>query len=483
MPRNADLSTAPDPPASGGVRQLSTGRHVSGGEDGRALSADAVHRLLVGYGVALDAAAALPLLVRIASRTRPRSLFDGLRFLPQPTIGTATFVVIHVRRSTEALGRRYDRIAATRALSDDESVARERVKTFHGSLPEVRWKWIVPAGLIAVFVVAHLITGVMVRATTMALRSIAARTPIDQGAVRSLTDGVLREMSSVPSPGSLMDLFAQFAKAGPEELLTLAATIAIAAYLALRPLSSAFRIKRIILNLADTGRVDLEQTTTTWNVSRSVGLYRAEREVLAGLGARAPHEFDLDLWISVVAAGTLLWVLWPGHIIEHGTPLAYWALGVAIAVAFTGARVAWLMRTGVLRRRTARPADPAAGFRLPATDEVVEARSVLETAALGFTSAVWCFAFPLNAYFVLPSPVWVRLVRERRAFERALLSPGNRRRLPSASVWPAVGAALLLWLIPRFRWPSTSPAWPGCSHPVSALRGGPAPGSYRWQPQ
>ena len=84
-------------------------------------------------------------------------------------------------------------------------------------------------------------------------------------------------------------------------------TIAVAGYLVLRPLASAFRIKRIIFNLAATGEVDLDRTTTTWNVARSVGLYQAEREALEGLRARVPREFDVDLWINVIAAGVLLW--------------------------------------------------------------------------------------------------------------------------------------------------------------------------------
>jgi uncharacterized RDD family membrane protein YckC len=412
------------------------------------LPADAVRRLLVGYGSALDTADSLPLLVRIATRPRRRKLFDGLRFFPQPTVGTATFVALHVRRSTAAIVRRYDRIAATRGLTEEESEARERVKTFNASLPEVGWKWIIPAGLIAIFVVTRLITGPVGAAANAALNSIYS-TGITGDTVGALDKSVISALSSVPTTGSLMDLFAQFAKASPGELVTLASTIAIAGYLVLRPLASAFRIKRIILNLAAAGEVDLNRTTTTWNVARSVGLCQAEREVLAGLGARVPREFDVDLWISVIAAGVLLWGLWPGHIIERGVNGPSWVLGVVVAVTFAIARIAWLVRTGVLRRRTPRPVDPAAGLRLPATSEVVEARSVLETASLGFASTLFCWALPLNVHAVLPSPVWVRLVRERRDFERALaMSAGRSRRLPSASVWPAVGSAILLWLIP-----------------------------------
>ena len=282
----------------------------------------------------------------------------------------------------------------------------------------------------------------MARQPALALNSIYI-TGINGDTVGALDKSVLSALSSVPTAGSLMDLFSQFARATPGELITLASTIAVAGYLVLRPLASAFRIKRIIFNLAAAGEVDLNRTTTTWNVARSIGLYHAEREVLLGLGAHAPREFDFDLWISAIAAGVLLWGLWPGHIIERGVNGPFWVIGVMIAFTLAIARIAWLVRTGVFRRHATRSVDPAAGLRLPATGAVVEARSVLETASLGYASAVFCLFFLVNAHVVLPSPVWVRLVRERRDFERALaLSAGGSQRLSSASIWPAVGSAL-----------------------------------------
>jgi RDD family len=437
------LEAAGEPPAV-------AAHHIRDGEGevGEALSAAAVQRLLIGYGVALDTAAGLPALVRIATRPRPRSIFDALRFLPRPTIGTSTMVTHHVRRSTAALVRRYDRMAATRGLTDDEKHANELVKTFNASLPEPRWKLIIAVGLIAVFIVTRIITGPVSTAVTNALKSIVNR-QINADAVRTLNDAVFRSGSAVPTAGSFMDLFAQFGKAGPAELATLASTIAIAGYLVLRPLSSAFRFKRIIFNLAASGDINLDRTTTAWNIPRSAGLYQSEQAVFAGLGARAPREFDFDLWISVVPAGVLLWVLWPGNIIAQGTSGTIWVLHVAVAATLAGARIAWLVQTGRARRRAMSPIDPPAGFRLSGANGVVEARSVLETASLGFASFLFLWALPINANFVVPSPVWVRLVHERRELERALNpSVGIWRRLPRADVWPALGSAILLWVVP-----------------------------------
>jgi hypothetical protein len=112
-----------------------------------------------------------------------------------------------------------------------------------------------------------------------------------------------------PSVDSLIDLFDQFGKADPVELLALAATIITAGYLVVRPLSPAFRVKRIVFNLVATGHVDLSRTTTTWNVPRSVGLYQLERALFTRLGARLPHEIDLDLWVSADPSVGLPWWL------------------------------------------------------------------------------------------------------------------------------------------------------------------------------
>jgi RDD family len=418
------------------------------GEVPEALSADAVKGLLIGYGLALDTAADLPVLARIATRSMPRTILDALRFLPRPTIGTSTMVTLHVRRSTAALVQRYDRMAATRGLTDDEKQANELVKTFYKSVAAPRWTLIISAGLIAVFIVSRIIAVPVSKAAAGALKWISGQ--IDTGVVTAEIDAIIRSVSSVPTAGSFMDLFAQFAKAGAAEFVALIATIAVVGYLVLRPLSSAFRIKRIIFNLAASGEVDLDRTTTTWNIPRSVGLYQSEQAAFTRLGARAPREFNLDLWISVVPAGVLLWALWPGIVVEHGEKGLFWVLGVVLAATLAGARIAWLVQTGRLRRRTMSPIDPPAGFRLSSgANGVVGARSVVETASLGLVSSLLLWGLPLNAHFVVPSPVWVRLVCERREFERALRpSTGIWKRLPRVDLWLALGSAILLWVVP-----------------------------------
>lgn len=410
------------------------------------VTAEEVRQLLLAYEIALDTADSLPRLVRIASRPGRWTVFEPLRRLPRPTVGTASMVTYHIQRSTATLIRRYARIAATRGLTEEDERASGLVKDFRESLPEVRWKVIVPTVLIATFIAVQVVLGMVTRITTGLVKFLGSAEPSGKQVDR-LAESLLRSLSVAPSVDSLSDLFDQFGKADPAELLALAATIITAGYLVLRPLSPAFRVKRIVFNLAATGHVVLGRTTTTWNVPRSVGLYQLERALFARLGARPPHEIDLDLWVSAVPSVGLAWWLVAGGPLSSESTAGFGALLVA-AAGLVAARIAWLVQTGRARRRTVSPADPPAGFRVAHDDRAVEARSVLETAALGVASFLLLFV-PFFPPVYLPSPVWIRLVRERRGLDRArLLADGLSQGLPSRRLWPALGSGILLWLVP-----------------------------------
>jgi hypothetical protein len=411
------------------------------------VTAEEVRQLLLAYEIALDTADSLPRLVRIASRPRRWTLFEPLRRLPRPTVGTSSMVTYHVQRSTATLVRRYARIAATRGLTEEDERASGLVKNFRESLPVVRWKVIVPSVLIATFVAVQVVVGMVTRITAGLVEFLGRSAEPSGELVDRLAESLIRSLSVAPSVDSLIDLFDEFGKAGPAELLVLAATMITAGYLVVRPLSPAFRVKRIVFNLAATGHVDLGHTTMTWNVPRSVGLYQLERALFTRLGARLPHEIDLDLWVSAVPSVGLAWWLVAGGPLSSESTAGFGAL-VAAAAGLVAARIAWLMQTGRARRRTVSPTDPPAGFRAAHDDRAVEARSVLETAALGVASFLFLWV-PFFPPVFVPSPVWVRLVRERRDLNRArLLSDGLSQGLPSRRVWPALGSGILLWLVP-----------------------------------
>ncbi|MEV3903199.1 RDD family protein [Mycobacterium sp. NPDC050551] len=399
-------------------------------------TAEQIRELLGAYGRALDAADALPPFVRIAARPRRWTALDGWRRLPRPTFGVSTMLVHHVHRSTDTLGRRYDRLAATRGLNEDEQRAGDLVKAFHASLPTVRWKAIIAVAVIAVFVVAQVVLPLVAGAIASSVEKMSADTT-DLSKVEALLRRVIPLMSSVPSAESVVSSSTEFRAAGVEEFVVLLAILAIAVYIVVRPLMSAFRIKRILLNLGTAADVSLERTTTSWNVSRGDGVYRLEAELFSRLGARAPHEVAVDLWLSTVTVAVLAWAMRPNYFLFSETRAAFVGI-IAFGAALVGLRAAWLLRTARLRRLPAGPTEPACGLRT-GSGALLEKRAVLETAGLGLVSfIVLCVLAPLPLVFIGPSPVWMRLVREHMQ----VVKPDG------AGWWPALGFSLLLWVVP-----------------------------------
>ena len=405
------------------------------------VTSDEIRRLLCGYAVALEVADSLPPFVRMASRPRRWTLFEFLRRLPRFTVGTSTMATYHVRRSTTALIRRYDRLAATRGLTDDEQQACGLVKSFRDSLVEIRWKLLVPAFLVAAVAALQIAPWVV----GFLAQDVAER--MNRREWDTLIGALTRWVSSAMGADSFNDLLAEIGKAGPGGIMALLAMVVAAAYLVLRPLSPVFRIKRVLFNLAPTGHIDLAHTTTTWNAARSSGLYDLERALFGRLGVRAPREIDLDLWLSAAAAGA--WLTWfsVGFLVQdlrdYREDLVIDVAATGVVVGFGVARAAWLIRTARSRRRPGEDVAEPAGFLALNAERIVEARSVVETAALGALLLVP----PLFLY--CPSVVWVRLVRERRDLERAARRTwGVNGRLPSNRIWPALGSTMLFGLIP-----------------------------------
>lgn len=402
--------------------------------------ADQIRELLRGYAGALDAAESLPKLVRVPSRTVRPGRLRPLSRRPRHTLGTATMVTRHVQRSTAALTRRFARLAATRGLSDDEQRAQELVKTFRESLGEVHGKLIAAA-----FVVAAVVL------TPAALEFLAGyfegswgRSMLTGAEQDRLVTALTRIISTVPKPDAVGQFLAEVGKTGPAGLSILLGTVAAVAYLIFRPLFSPFRVKRVLFNLAGAGPVDLTRTTMAANVARSTGLYELERAVFARLGGRPPREAAVDLWISAagLAAVVILFLASAdGGLAGGDVSFALWWGGVTAGLA--AARVTWLVRTVAARHDSSGCPQPPAVYLAPGADRPVETRSVVETATFGGLLAI------LPSPFSVPSPVWVRLVRERRALESArLLAAGAPRRRPNASAWPALGSAVLLSLFP-----------------------------------
>jgi len=404
------------------------------------VTAEEIRQLLLGYSVALDAAESLPPVVRIASRPRRWTVLEPLRRLPRPTIGTWSMVTHHVQRSTAVLARRYARIAATRGLTDEDERASALVRTFRESLTDVRWKIIVPGLLIAALAAIE----VVLRGVASMIEAYA-KAQVSDAEQGRLDEALKRALFPVFSPEAFGDLLSEVGKAHLAGLLVLAGTVIVVGYVVFRPLSPAFRLKRTLFNLAPSGRIDLALTTSTWNVTHSAGLYDLERTLFARLGARLPNETNVDLWVSAAGAAGLAFFLAFLGIFQVSQSDEDTVTGGVLTLGFgaglIAARAVWLLHTARARRRTVAPADPC-GFAAPYADRIVETRSVIETAAIG--------ALFLPGFLSwLALPMWVRLVRERRDLDRASVRAwGRPGRLPSGSVWPALGSAVLLVLVP-----------------------------------
>ena len=76
--------------------------------------------------------------------------------------------------------------------------------------------------------------------------------------------------------------------------------VMLSAYVVLRPLMPAFRLKRMIFNLAPEPEGRHRSAVARWSVSQATGLYECERRVFTELGGRPPPEFPLDLAVSAL---------------------------------------------------------------------------------------------------------------------------------------------------------------------------------------
>ena len=385
--------------------------------------------LLVKYHTAIRRAESLPPIVWLHSRPPRLSATSRLK-LPRLTLGASTLVRHHVLRSVDALLRDY---AARAALGElDATGARERaaLADFRASVQPVPWRRIIVA-----FVLAALLLGrgmiELLLGSLPGLASELTESDLNQAArVRATADALLA-LSSSFSASSVSVTASQVAEAGAGALTILAAGLVASAYLVLRPFSSAFRIKRMLFNLASTHELDLRDTCTTWHVSRSTGLYETERRTLQDIDLPPEKPFDLILSFTVA---TLLLAAMTYAMITDSTLDTYTVVFLASVMLLPGVlRLGWLACTYRDRQRKGTVKLPEY-WRLPATGGLVDQRPVTESMAWSFLP-------------YLAPVIWFRLARQtdRLVFEDATRQPSMPRiRGP----WLALGSAVLLWLFP-----------------------------------
>jgi hypothetical protein len=230
-------------------------------------------------------------------------------------------------------------------------------------------------------------------------------------------------------------------KASPAALASGALLLSASLYLILRPVASAFRLKRLLLNLYPQADSMRSSTSASWSVSRSNGVYSLEQETFATLGARAPGEPPLDLLVSlpipIIGVALSVGVLVPSVV-----------LGLLIFGAPSAIRLAWL--GAAWRARNGRPRSAwlfSDEVSVPWRSKPVRCRS---PALIGWLSLFGPYAFVITWW------LWLSTSRDLRELGRAYDVTHLRKIHPQAQAFaagPGAFLCLLSALIVLFRAP------------------------------
>jgi hypothetical protein len=343
--------------------------------------------------------------------------------LPRPKFGVEMLVLFHITRTVDSLLREYAARAALGELDDAGIRQREMLTTFRASLRPVKWRWYVVGAAAAAALLSRILLEVVANSFDVLVFGLKADVLSDSqvATLRDTLDGVATASSSL-SGASLPQLVAKLTEAGGSALFVLATTVLVATYCVLRPASTAFRVKRQLFNLADEPADALSSTTSTWHVSRSVGLYKSEQEILVAAGARGAWEKPFDLLVSALATLLVGWTFASFYLSDDAVPMSD-RLATATLIAFAVTlRFAWLRHMHMQRHRPVQTWRSPSGGLLPVTRRIVDIRPATEAAGI----AIGLVTAPI---------VWHRLSRQ--------LTDLSREANAQRRGWPKRGTYLL----------------------------------------
>jgi hypothetical protein len=249
-----------------------------------------VRPLLVAYADTLHVLDGLPLVPMVATRWHWLSRPDAPIRLPRASWMLRSLTLWHIDRVLAGLEQALRRRSAIGTAQTGEAETLSAVTAFRASLPSRS-----RALRLGVLVVAALLLGRLIAALLPHLGrspSFHATGPLDQ-----LFDSTLGTLQlSAGSIGSAVDTLFQ---ASPAALAAAALLLSVSLYLLLRPVASAFRLKRLLLNLYPDAESRRSDTPASWSVSRSAGAYCLEQQTFTALGARGPSEPPLDLLVAL----------------------------------------------------------------------------------------------------------------------------------------------------------------------------------------
>jgi uncharacterized RDD family membrane protein YckC len=223
------------------------------------------------------------------------------------------FVVSHVASRAEALRRLY---YARSVCTGDRAYeqAAEIVEAFEKSLSKVRTKLHRIAALFATFSVAYLLArfatprvdplvGFFRNQDDVTARLAAEPLKEAAAAVLSLRPGdawqALQSLADAHDSHSLLHVVLGNA-------VTTVILLGVAAWLVAALPLAAFRLKRMLFNLECAD--DVRGSVSRDHVAAATGLYRAEADLFARLGRKAPREFPLDLACQAAVLALPLWL-------------------------------------------------------------------------------------------------------------------------------------------------------------------------------
>jgi hypothetical protein len=297
-----------------------------------------VGELLAVYQGVLDSVDDLPLVPMVLRKHRGR-----LHYRPRTKWPVRYFVLRHVGRTLASLSRRYSARAALGQQADGEQQDREAVREFQQSLPPDRQKIYVLLLIAAIFIVLGFVMPLVVdsfdtkaqgnsvaqQLEDVSTRSVGALTGARamngtstnnaENEDQQVEDTSMKILGAITDPRTINDAVNAVLRSGPLVWCLLTLGMMLSAYVALRLLMPAFRLKRMIFNLAPEPEGRHRSAVARWSVSQPTGLYECERRVFAELGGRPPPEFPLDLAMSALAM--VLPLMYCGSAVRRGV---YW---------------------------------------------------------------------------------------------------------------------------------------------------------------
>lgn len=307
-----------------------------------------VRHLLVAYSATLDAVDRLPLVPMVAVGWRWRWPKRGPLRLPRLSLTAHSLTVRHIDRVLAAAERSLLRRVALGVAAQDDVEALESVRAFRASLPSRSWALRTSALVIAVLVVARALAGL-----APDFHSVISLLPgIQESSVSSVLDSTLGAFDAGSS--SIGSAVGGLFNASLATLTIGAVLLLMAAYLVLRPVMSAFRLKRLVFNLYPHADTALRYVPASWSVSRATGVYALEREAFAALGRPAPVEVPLDLIVPLPLAVAGLGAIVAYSVVVPSEPEPLSLPELLSAVAGYGCppvlRIVWLASTWRARR-------------------------------------------------------------------------------------------------------------------------------------